>query len=205
MASCSGELPVILSMPSECDQRPLSDKMLELSQKAALVMYFCVDHVGWWKQVHRGVKSGSKTIQHGLKWLAVSSFISVVIGLRKIREGEESQKAGQESALLLATTSDSVEAASWNILRDALVAVQALHLSRLMDVGDAIVGVLGMTTSIMDVWRVWPGKEPAQKQVPAITFENDRVSMKRQGSSEWRAGQPQACRLRNARVAPAAI
>jgi hypothetical protein len=32
-------------------------------------------------QVHRGVKSGSKTIQLGLKWLAISSFISVCQGV----------------------------------------------------------------------------------------------------------------------------
>ena len=97
-----GELPVILSMTS-VSQTALSDKLLDLAQKvpwfkcwessshpvlkgedtahqAALVMYFVVDHVGWWKQVHRGVKSGSKTIQMGLKWLAVSSFISLYLG-----------------------------------------------------------------------------------------------------------------------------
>lgn len=179
------ELPVILSMTA--DQTSLWDKVLELTQKAALVIYFVVDHVGWWKQVHRGVKSGSKTIQLGLKWLAISSFISVTIGLRKLKDDSE----GTES-----------KAQGWNILRDGLVAVQALHLSRWMEIGDTVVGVLGMTSSIMDVMRVWPEKEPA-KQVPAVVFDGER--MKRQGSSEWRSGQAQTCRLPWARVAPAAI
>lgn len=118
------ELPVILSMTA--DQTSLWDKVLELTQKAALVIYFVVDHVGWWKQVHRGVKSGSKTIQLGLKWLAISSFISVAIGLRKLKDDSE----GTES-----------KAQGWNILRDGLVAVQALHLSRWMEIGDTVVGV----------------------------------------------------------------
>ena len=178
------ELPVILSMTT-AGKTPLMDKLLELAQKAALVIYFVVDHVGWLKQVHRGVKSGSKTIQLGLKWLAVSSFISVLVGLRKIRESE----------------GESREVHGWSILRDGLVALQALHLSRWMELGDTLVGVLGMISSIMDVMRVWPEKEPVSKQVAIC--EGDR--MKRQGSSEWRSGQAQSCRLPRPRVAPAAI
>ena len=70
---------MILSMTSE-SQAQLADRLLELAQKALLAMYFIVDHVGWAKQVHRGVKSGSKTIQLGLKCLAVSSVISMPLG-----------------------------------------------------------------------------------------------------------------------------
>ncbi|CAK9034161.1 unnamed protein product [Durusdinium trenchii] len=182
------ELPVLLSM-TMTNETELADRLLELAQKAALVVYFVVDHVGWLKQVHRGVKSGSKTIQLGLKWLAISSFISVVAGLRNACKDQSHPDA---------SSGDNRKAQAWNIIRDSLVAVQALHLSRWMEIGDATVGVLGMASSIMDVVRVWPEKPPK-----AALTEVDR--MKRPGSSEWRSGQAaQACRLRNTRVAPAA-
>lgn len=44
---------MILSMASE-SQAQLPDRLLELAQKAALAMYFIVDHVGWAKQAAAG-------------------------------------------------------------------------------------------------------------------------------------------------------
>ncbi|CAJ1406108.1 unnamed protein product [Effrenium voratum] len=76
------ELPVLLSVPDVLRRQQLSDRVLELAQKVALVMYFLVDHIGWLKQVRSGAKSGSKTIQLGLKWLAISSLISMLLGRR---------------------------------------------------------------------------------------------------------------------------
>ncbi|CAJ1345055.1 unnamed protein product [Effrenium voratum] len=161
------ELPVLLSVPDVLRRQQLSDRVLELAQKVALVMYFLVDHIGWLKQVRSGAKSGSKTIQLGLKWLAISSLISMLNEVRKCRS----------------ESGEPCKARGFNILRDSLVAVQALHLSRWLEVGDATIGIFGMASSIMDIMRVWPADTTFVSSAKALQI-SEADSLKRQLSSE---------------------
>ncbi|CAE7826331.1 ACTA [Symbiodinium sp. CCMP2592] len=166
------ELPILLSFSSAIAQPKLMDTALDLAKKATLVMYFLTDHLGWLKQVLRDAKTAASTIQRGLAWLAISSFVSAISGVRHlcvapdvpsqagadIRSDLQPQKRREVCVL---------------IFRDCLLAFQALHLARILEVGDSLVGILGMVTSTIDIARVWPVQRYPEQEKAANSINQD--------------------------------
>lgn len=59
------------------------------------------------------------------------------------------------------------------IFRDCLLAFQALHLARIFEGGDSLVGILGMVTSIIDIARVWPVQRCPKQEQAATAVKQD--------------------------------
>mmetsp|Transcript_39976 Transcript_39976/g.87117 ORF Transcript_39976/g.87117 Transcript_39976/m.87117 type:complete len:221 (+) Transcript_39976:27-689(+) len=149
------ELPVILSIPKAWHLPDLLDRVMELSQKVTLLMFFGIDHIGWLQQIRllrSGRLRGVGTVQLGLKWLTLSMLIATLCSARdwwRLRttksEGEE-EKGKQQLQ----------QQCKVGVVRNFFMAVQVAHLSRLLETHDAFVGTLGMITSVIDLETVWP-------------------------------------------------
>merc|ERR1712217_1024542 len=62
----------------------------------------------------------------------------------------------------------------FGVVRNGLLALQVAHLSRWWETSDALVGVLGVLTSILDISQVWPEKSVA---VPSTKEEGRGVAV----------------------------
>mmetsp|Transcript_133162 Transcript_133162/g.188145 ORF Transcript_133162/g.188145 Transcript_133162/m.188145 type:complete len:285 (+) Transcript_133162:43-897(+) len=180
------ELPILLSFSSAIAQPKLMDAALDFSKKATLVMYFLTDHLGWLKQVLRDAKSAASTIQRGLAWLAISSFVSAICGVRRLCVAPDvpSQARADIRSDLQPQKRTEVFVL---IFRDCLLAFQALHLARILEVGDSLVGILGMVTSTIDIARVWPVQRYPEQEKAANTINQDE-SQQCAGSEFGEAG-----------------
>ncbi|CAE7824965.1 ACTA [Symbiodinium sp. CCMP2456] len=170
------ELPILLSFSSAMAQPKLMDIALDLSKKATLVMYFLTDHLGWLKQVLRDAKSAASTIQRGLAWLAISSFVSAISGVRHLCAAPDvpSQDRQARTDGRSDLQPQKRREAFVLIFRDCLLAFQALHLARILEGGDSLVGILGMVTSIIDIARVWPVQRcPKQEETATAVMQDE--------------------------------
>mmetsp|Transcript_11839 Transcript_11839/g.27953 ORF Transcript_11839/g.27953 Transcript_11839/m.27953 type:complete len:285 (+) Transcript_11839:52-906(+) len=166
------ELPILLSFSSAMAQPKLMDTALDLSKKATLVMYFLTDHLGWLKQVLRDAKSAAGTIQRGLTWLAISSFVSAICGVRHLCVAPD--VPNQASADVRSDLQPQKRREVFVLIfRDCLLAFQALHLARIFEGGDSLVGILGMVTSIIDIARVWPVQRCPKQEQAATAVKQD--------------------------------
>mmetsp|Transcript_25225 Transcript_25225/g.57217 ORF Transcript_25225/g.57217 Transcript_25225/m.57217 type:complete len:222 (-) Transcript_25225:77-742(-) len=149
------EIPIMLEIPRSLALADPVERVMDVLQKVTILMFFWTDHLGWLHQVRGGMKSGSGTIQRGLKWLTVSSIIAAISAVRRLRvlRAAEGAPGGQGAGADTERRATLVRA--W---RNGLLAVQTAHLSRIWESHDAIVGTLGMVTSTIDVLQVWPEK-----------------------------------------------
>jgi len=118
----------------------------EVMQKVFLATFMICDHVGWLKQVKimkGGKRAGTGTIQLGLKFFCASNVLGALVTLKKLKDAPE----GQES---------KTKKLKETLLKNFLIVLQTLHLSRTYELHDAAVGVMGMVTSAMDVKTQWP-------------------------------------------------
>merc|ERR1711920_1029069 len=141
---------IIASLPMEVPQqisvRDICWKTIELMQKVTLATFMIYDHIGWLKQVKilkGGKRAGTGTIQLGLKFFCASNFLGALVTLKKLKDAPD----GQES---------KTKKLKETLMKNILIVLQTLHLSRTYELHDAAVGVMGMVTSAMDVKTQWP-------------------------------------------------
>eukprot|EP00440_Ansanella_granifera_P056598 gb/GFBE01061346.1/.p1 GENE.gb/GFBE01061346.1/~~gb/GFBE01061346.1/.p1 ORF type:complete len:243 (+),score=55.28 gb/GFBE01061346.1/:1-729(+) len=146
------EFPVIQSIPKCLDIKDPIDRLLELLQKVSLATFMITDHIGLlkqWKILSGGKRSGTGTIQLGLKFFCFSNAVAVLYQLKKIKDiGQQEEKVEQRRKCY--------ETA----VKHALLVLQTAHLSLLYQTHDAIVGVAGIITSSMDIIGQLPAKPP---------------------------------------------
>eukprot|EP00928_Gymnodinium_smaydae_P079349 TRINITY_DN63306_c0_g1_i1.p1 TRINITY_DN63306_c0_g1~~TRINITY_DN63306_c0_g1_i1.p1 ORF type:complete len:268 (+),score=2.98 TRINITY_DN63306_c0_g1_i1:103-906(+) len=147
------ELPVLLNLPNTLLISDPFDRYLELSQKVTLLTFFLIDHLAFLKQLSNRARGAVKTIQLGLKFLAVSSLLGAVCGMRKLRRlslepGSDGQRRTSE-----------LNQCALGVIRNGLLAFQVSHMSRWWVTSDVLVGLLGMFTSVVDIIPVWPRVE----------------------------------------------
>jgi len=149
------EFPVIQSLPKCLEIKNPVDRVLELFQKGFLTAFLITDHVGLlkqWKILSGGKRSGTGTIQLGLKLFCFSNAFAAVIQAKKIADlGPKDEKAAERRKCL--------ETA----VKHLLLVVQTAHLSLLYQTHDAIVGVAGVLTSSIDVIGQMPAKPATTK------------------------------------------
>jgi len=165
------ELPIILCIPQALKLNDPWDRVLDLSQKSTLLMFFIIDHIGWLKQTSKGMKSGVRTIQTGLKCLTISSLIAAVYGIRKLCRLGKSDETGERRQCI------------FSILRNGLLAFQVAHLSRWWETSDVLVGLMGIVTSLIDIAPVLPTKEKPKLVVSASSSDGRYNQAKRQDDS----------------------
>jgi len=146
------EFPVIQSIPKCLSIANPVDRVLELCQKVSLATFMMIDHVGHmkqWKILPGGKRSGSGTIQLGLKFFCFSNFIGAVVQIKKLIKLNMAQedKTSEKSKCM--------ETA----FKHLLIVLQTAHLSLLYQSHDALVGVAGMISSTMDFVAQWPAKK----------------------------------------------
>mmetsp|Transcript_104234 Transcript_104234/g.185198 ORF Transcript_104234/g.185198 Transcript_104234/m.185198 type:complete len:241 (+) Transcript_104234:57-779(+) len=144
------EFPVIQSLPKCLEISDPIDRVFELLQKASLSIFLVTDHIGMlkqWKILTGGKRSGTGTIQLGLKFFCFSNFVAGLYQLKKVKDmGNKDEKKEQRRKCY--------ETA----VKHALLVVQTAHLSLLYQTHDAIVGLAGVITSSIDVIGQLPAK-----------------------------------------------
>jgi len=135
----------------------LVERGLDLLQKVTLATFMIIDHIGWLKQMkvlRGGKRAGTGTIQLGLAWFCLSNCLGMLIQAKKLRDvwGEEGKQNKRK------TTAE-------NMMKHGFLVVQTAHLSRVYESNDALVGILGMITSTMDVLAQWPEKKVSDEKV----------------------------------------
>merc|ERR1711879_93066 len=150
------EFPVIQNLskiiakgiPNSMTFSSASDLFLDLMQKISLSIFLVIDHIGWLKQVKLlkgGKRSGTGTIQLGLKFFCASNFVGMLLQVKKFRDMKPQTEDHAANKRKCAETA----------LKHALLVVQTAHLSRAFESHDVLVGVFGMVTSAMDVLPQW--------------------------------------------------
>merc|ERR1712032_136401 len=146
------EFPVVQSIPKSLAIADPIDRVLDLFQKISLATFMMIDHVGHmkqWKILPGGKRSGSGTIQLGLKFFCFSNFIGALVQLKKLFKLNMSQDDKTIEKKKCMET----------VFKHLLLVLQTAHLSLLYQTHDAIVGVAGMITSSMDFLAQWPAKK----------------------------------------------
>lgn len=144
------EFPVIQNLPKCLEIQDPLDRALELFQKGFLAAFLITDHIGLlkqWKILSGGKRSGTGTIQLGLKLFCFSNAFAAVMQAKKIRDLGTKEEKGAERRKCLETA-----------VKHLLLVVQTAHLSLLYQTHDAIVGVAGVLTSCIDVIGQLPAK-----------------------------------------------
>jgi len=134
----------------------VAERGLELLQKVTLATFMIIDHIGWLKQVQLlrgGKRAGTGTIQLGLKFFCASNLLGLIFQLKKMEDARQKDEGGKQRKC------------AENALKHAMLVVQTAHLSRTYETHDALVGLLGMITSAMDVLGQWPERKVAPKPV----------------------------------------
>jgi len=155
------EFPVIKSIhqslpavvPQPFNVPTFVDRSLELMQKVTLSFFLVIDHIGWLKQVKLlsgGRRAGSGTIQFGLKFFCASNALGAALQLKRCRDAQVNNDEGKQRKCLQTA------------MKHMFLVVQVAHLSRSYETHDALVGMLGMVTSGMDVLGQWPAQSPAK-------------------------------------------
>lgn len=155
------EFPVIQSIPAVLKIANPLDMALELMQKVSLATFMIIDHVGHmkqWKLIPGGKRSGTGTIQLGLKFFCFSNVIAAIMQAKKaalsLKNEDDKSKAQRRKCME-------------TMVKHLLLVLQTAHLSRMYESNDALVGVAGMITSTMDVMTQWPErKSPPPKVAP---------------------------------------
>jgi len=145
------EIPVIQSIPGSLRIENPVDRILDLLQKFSLATFMIIDHVGMlknWNIVSGKKRSGAATIQLGLKFFCFSNLIAAIINIKKASALK--QKEGKAA---------ECQKCKQNIFKHALLVLQTLHLSQTYVTHDALVGVAGMISSMMDVSSQLPDRK----------------------------------------------
>jgi len=145
------EFPVLQGIPKSLTIANPIDMLLEVCQKATLATFMIIDHIGYLKQVKilkGGKRAGAGTIQLGLSWFALSNFISLLIQGKKLYKLTNNDDGKKDA--------DAKETCIKQSFKHAALVVQMAHISRRFETHDAVVGFLGMITSIQDVIPQWP-------------------------------------------------
>jgi len=145
------ELPVIQSIPACLKIQNPIDRFLELLQKISLASFMIIDHVGMlkkWKIIPAGKRAGMGTIQLALKFFCFSNMISTILQMKKI-----SVLRRQEDKMA------ECQKCKKTCLKHVLLVLQTLHLSNTYQTHDALVGVAGVITSMMDVFTLLPERK----------------------------------------------
>eukprot|EP00933_Yihiella_yeosuensis_P036749 TRINITY_DN30534_c0_g1_i1.p1 TRINITY_DN30534_c0_g1~~TRINITY_DN30534_c0_g1_i1.p1 ORF type:complete len:233 (-),score=59.91 TRINITY_DN30534_c0_g1_i1:101-799(-) len=147
------EIPVIQSIPKVLEIQNPVDKALELAQKVSLAVFMMTDHIGQlkqWKILSGGKRSGTGTVQLGLKFFCFSNAMGAILNLKKIRDmGDKEEKREQK------------QKCAETVIKHLLLVLQTAHLSRLKETHDGLVGVAGVITSCMDLAAQLPAKAAA--------------------------------------------
>jgi len=143
------EFPVLQSIPKCLSIKDPVDMVIELMQKVSLATFMMIDHVGHmkqWKILPGGKRSGTGTIQLGLKFFCFSNFVAFLAQAKKFLKLSfaEDDKSSEKMACIKAA------------FKHLLIVLQTAHLSLLYQSHDALVGVAGAVTSSMDVMAQWP-------------------------------------------------
>jgi len=153
------------SLPTAVELSVLVDKGFKLLQKMTKAMYLMIDHVGWLKQVKilsGGKRSAAGTIQMGCKFSCASNFIGMCYQMKKIRDARQEKEPQPFKQRKFAEIA----------IKRAFLVVQTAHQSRLYESHTALVGLLGMITSLMDVAGHLPDKKskicPDAKAMPRM-------------------------------------
>lgn len=146
------EVPVLLGLPRDLELPRLPDRALRLAEKAFLLAFLATDHWGWWKQVLGGMRSGFRTIQLGLKFLAMSTALAALSRAKALLELQLGDCAAESQQERAAQRRRHIV----GLCRNGMMAVQAAHLSRWWLTGDSVCGVLGVASSAIDICQVWP-------------------------------------------------
>jgi len=145
------EFPVIQGIPKSLNPSQPIDTILEFLQKVSLATFLIIDHIGWLKQVkilRGGKRAGTGTIQMGLKFFCLSNLVGAIYQAKQLQAASANKDDNSKF-------NKSVQ----NMVKHLLLVVQTAHLSLLWQSHDAIVGVLGVITSSMDVIQQWPEKK----------------------------------------------
>jgi len=147
------------SMPQNLNAWDVIERSLEILQKTTLATFLVIDHIGWLKQVKilsGGKRAGTGTIQLGLKFFCASNLLGMLFQLKKLKDAqsEENDNCGNRKKI--------VE----NATKHTFLVIQTAHLSRTYETHDALVGLLGMVTSAMDVLTQWPQTQMTPKVSP---------------------------------------
>jgi len=154
------ELPVLQNLPKSLKIADPLDRFLDFFQKATLATFMMIDHVGHlkqWKILPGGKRSGSGTIQLGLKFFCLSNFIGLIVQCKKLfllNRSQEDKSTEKNKCLETA-------------FKHLLVMFQTSHLSLLYQTHDAWVGIAGMISSGMDFSLQWPAPKKAVNASPS--------------------------------------
>jgi len=146
------EFPVIQSIPKSLNITDPIDRALDLFQKVSLATFMMIDHFGQlkqWKILPGGKRSGTGTIQLGLKFFCFSNFIAAIVQAKKFLSLSMSEEDKSQEKMKCSKTA----------FKHLLLVLQTAHLSLLYQTHDAWVGVAGMITSTMDFMAQWPEKK----------------------------------------------
>lgn len=152
------ELQVLRALVEASKASNLAERLTGVLRHANALMFFSLDHVGWFGQVLGGMKRGQRMIRLGLKFLTMSCLIAVAQSTIKLRNLNARVKNDPEQ-WHRADGERQIEKIS--IVRNGLMAIQVAHLSRLWETHDVFVGSLGIVTSIIDIMSVWPRRKHA--------------------------------------------
>lgn len=148
------EFPVVQSIPKTLEISNPIDRIIEVLQKATLATFLIIDHVGWLKQVKilsGGKRAGTGTIQLGLKFFCASNFMAGLSHCKKLYELNSSAKSADEKEI-----SSRRSTCFQNAAKHFMLVIQTLHLSRLYETNDTLIGFLGVITSLQDFLTSWP-------------------------------------------------
>lgn len=163
------EIPVIQSIPKTLQIANPIERLLELAQKVTLATFMIIDHIGMlkqWKILPGGRRSGTGTIQLGLKFFCFSNVFAIIAQLRKFHLLGLSSANGKSTSCSNGSTNiKEVSLTRQKCLETAfkhfLLVIQVAHLSTLYQSHDMLVGLCGMVSSWMDTTAQLPEKSKA--------------------------------------------
>eukprot|EP00929_Paragymnodinium_shiwhaense_P000193 TRINITY_DN100437_c0_g1_i1.p1 TRINITY_DN100437_c0_g1~~TRINITY_DN100437_c0_g1_i1.p1 ORF type:complete len:302 (-),score=28.62 TRINITY_DN100437_c0_g1_i1:103-1008(-) len=125
---------------------------LEISQTTFLLAFLFVDHIAFFQQVRYGLRGGAKSIRLSFGFLALSCFMSVLSGLKKLMSLSYGKYEESEQPLIKQKRKDCI----FRIVRNFFMTVQMAHVADFFVTHNILVGLLGMTSSTMDITQAWP-------------------------------------------------
>ena len=133
------------------DQTDSLVKLLTVGSKTALVGFFLVDHYALlqkWKIVG---KSGqpSDSVKLAMKLFSLAHTFNLLIQLKKLKEELDLEGTPKYNKT-------KRQAAAMGAVKAALLVLQGLHISGLVETRDSLVGAAGVVTSFMDLQSMWP-------------------------------------------------
>jgi hypothetical protein len=147
------ELSVAPMVLKDLDDRDSLNKVLSLGSRAALITFFLVDHFALlqkWKIFGKGGQPGD-SVKLAMKFFTLAHFFNLLIQLKKLKEELDNEGTPKYNKA-------KREVAAMSSIKAALLVLQGLHISGLVETKDSLVGVAGVVTSLMDLQALCPVK-----------------------------------------------